>query len=208
MTRVFSLMSEKADDPEQWLLEHGDALYAYALRRTGRQELAEDLVQDTLLAAWKHRGTFRGDSTRRTWLIAILRRRLIDEVRRQKSRDKLPVLQPDVAWFNDQQRWTPKPGSWGADPDSSLENKEFWDVLYGCMDGLPPDQAEAFNLRTLNKQPTEECCKKLGVSTSNLGVRLHRARLALRRCLELRWFQPAETRKKTKPTAPPRVARA
>ena len=201
-------MPERADDPEQWLEEHGDALYAYAMRGTGRQELAEDLVQDTLLAAWKHRDTFRGDASRRTWLIAILRRRLIDEVRKQKTREKLPVLQTVVKWFDDQQRWNPKPGHWGHHPGSSLENQEFWDVLYGCMDGLPPDQAEAFNLRTLNQCSTQDCCKKLGVSTSNLGVRLHRARLALRRCLELRWFQPAETRKKTKPTVSARVARA
>ncbi|MEM7627304.1 MAG: sigma-70 family RNA polymerase sigma factor [Planctomycetota bacterium] len=201
-------MPERDDDPHQWLSEHGDALYAYALRHTGRQQLSEDLVQDTLLAAWKHRATFRGDATRRTWLTAILRRRLIDEMRREKSRGGLPVLQPAAKWFDDRQRWDPKPGQWGANPDSALESREFWDVLHRCMDGLPPDQAEAFNLRTLRDRPTEECCKKLGVSTSNLGVRLHRARLALRRCLELRWFQPAATRKKTKPAASAQVAEA
>lgn len=201
-------MSEKTDDPKQWLSDHGDVLYAYALRRTGQKELAEDLVQDTLLAAWKHRATFRGDASRRTWLTAILRRRLIDEVRRQKTRGGLPVLQTAVQWFDNQQRWALKPGQWGANPDSGLESQEFWDIMYRCMDGLPPDQAEAFNLRTLRDQSTEDCCKKLGVSTSNLGVRLYRARLALRRCLELRWFQPAETRQKTEPRASSRVVGA
>jgi len=170
------------------LAEHGDALFAYAWRRVGQRELAEDMVQDTLLAAWKHRDSFRGESTRLTWLTAILRRRIIDERRRAGRRLSLAVL-PSDEHFDRRGRWKTKPQDWGQDPSAQCETQEFHRVLAGCIDGLPADQAAAFKLRTLRDRSTQDCCNQLGVNASNLGVRLYRARLALRRCLELRWFK-------------------
>lgn len=197
-------MPEREDDPQRWLAEHGDALYAYAWRRVGQRELAEDLVQDTLLAAWKHRATFRGDASRRTWLTAILRRRLVDQLRRRKKAEGLPVIQPEAEWFNRHGRWVDKPGQWGPAVGETLENQEFRAVLRSCIEGLPPDQAEAFAWRAVREKSTADCCNALGVSPSNLGVRLHRARLALRKCLEWKWFGRESAKPEARP-APPAI---
>ncbi|MEM6855497.1 MAG: sigma-70 family RNA polymerase sigma factor [Planctomycetota bacterium] len=184
-------MVSDADNPQEWLDDHGDALFAYAWRRLGQRELAEDVVQDTLLAAWKHRDTFRGQATRRTWLIAILRRRIIDERRRKARRPALTVLPSADEWFSPKGRWLTKPQAWNADPADHCEKGDLQRVLARCIDGLPEDQAEAFKLRAMREISTQDCCNQLNVSTSNLGVRLYRARLALRRCLELNWFKAA-----------------
>ncbi|MEM9418618.1 MAG: sigma-70 family RNA polymerase sigma factor [Planctomycetota bacterium] len=196
-------MSE-SDQPQQWLEQHGDALFAYAWRRVGEREVAEDLVQDTLLAAWKHRAKFRGDSTRRTWLIAILRRKIIDERRKRANMPTLGVLPEAGDWFNSRGRWKTKPASWGNDPVDACEMNDFRRVLAGCIDRLPEDQAAAFKLRAVREVSTQDCCKQLGVTTSNLGVRLYRARMALRRCLELGWFK---TGPRSKPTPESKIGR-
>lgn len=152
-------------------------------------------MQDTLLAAWKHRDSFRGESSRRTWLIAILRRKIIDEQRRKKRRPSLTVLPNEPEWFSRRGRWLLKPQKWDDDPTAKSEHQEFQQALARCIDGLPGDQAEAFKLKAVRDRTTEECCNQLGVSASNLGVRLYRARLALRRCLELGWFKPISTQR-------------
>lgn len=166
--------------------------------------MAEDLVQDTLLAAWKHRDTFRRESSRRTWLIAILRRKIIDEHRKRAKMPSLTVLPEAGEWFTGRGRWKDKPSSWGNDPVDECEMGDFRRVLAGCIDRLPEDQAAAFKLRAVRDLPTQDCCKQLGVTTSNLGVRLYRARMALRRCLELGWFKPTP---RSKPASEPRMGR-
>ncbi len=181
------------EDPQQWLEDHGDVLYAYAWRRVGDVQRAEDLVQETLLAAWKHRDQFKQQAKPRTWLIAILKRKIIDDRRKQHDNVSLNVLdQPEpVETFNRRGRWVkPKPQAWNTPPDAEMLSRELWDILHRCIDELPEKLGLAFKLREIGEKDTQECCKQLGVSPSNLAVRLHRARLSLRRCMQAKWFHP------------------
>jgi RNA polymerase sigma-70 factor (ECF subfamily) len=182
-------------DPRTWLDEHGDALYRYALVRVRNAAAAEDLVQETLLAALTARERFAGQSSVRTWLIAILKNKLIDHLRR-RAREAPPVDEPDDELidelFEDDpgQHWRSAPGVW-ANPSGALEQTEFWQVFSDCLAQLPPRQAQAFGLCELDGLAGEEACKVLGLSPSNLWVLMHRARLRLRQCLETRWFGKA-----------------
>lgn len=182
-------------DPETWLDAHGDALYRFALQRVREPALAEDLVQDTLLAALRAQAGFAAQASERTWLVAILKNKIIDHYRRASRECPLPEhLDPDEAvdtLFRDEPdgHWVEPPSSWPR-PDTALEQAEFWRVFQECLDALPDRQSRAFVLCEIDGLTTEELCKLFGASTSNMWVLLHRARLRLRGCLETRWFAP------------------
>lgn len=182
-------------DAHTWLEEHGDALYRYALVRVRNAAAAEDLVQETLLAALTARERFAGESSLRTWLIAILRNKLADHFRRL-AREAPLADDPDddavEAMFDDtaDQHWRSPPGIW-ANPAGALEQRQFWQAFTDCLKQLPPRQAQVFGLCELDGLGGEEACKVLGLSPSNLWVLMHRARLRLRQCLETRWFSQA-----------------
>lgn len=179
--------------PESWLEEHGDVLYRYALARTGRRDVAQDLVQETLLAAWQGQKNFHGDASERTWLVGICRHKIVDHFRQTARRDAgLTSWQPDSAeeadFFNSNGSWRHPPGAWDHEPLGTVEAQGFLQVLQQCMAGLPTAQRECFELRELAETSTEDASHALGVSLSHLHVLLHRARLGLRRCLEKHWF--------------------
>lgn len=181
-------------DPVTWLDAHGDALYRFALARVRDAALAEDLVQDTLLAALRAHQSYAGEAAERTWLIAILKNKIIDHFRHSSREAPLPG-EPDDEVIDALFRapgsghWVTMPGRWD-EPETALEQTEFWRVFQECLDGLPERQARVFGLTEFDGLGTEELCKLLGVSTSNLWVLLHRARLRLRECLEQNWFGP------------------
>ncbi len=197
MNRPADEPSANALEPELWLEAHGDALFRYAYFRLRDAPLAEDLVQETLLAALQARDRFAGRSSVRTWLTAILKNKLVDHLRkhgREQSLDALtgPDGAPDQvmeALFVADGHWHSPPAAW-ANPQASLEQREFWRIFVDCLEALPRRQAEAFALCELDGLAGGEAGKVLGVSPSNLWVLLHRARLRLRRCLELTWFNP------------------
>jgi RNA polymerase sigma-70 factor (ECF subfamily) len=183
-----------ADDASTWLDEHGDVLYRYARSRVGHRELAEDFVQDTLLAALQSRDRFQGRATVRTWLLSILRHKIVDHCRRTATSispaeaDPIATLDPVRArFFSAKGLWKKALASWKA-PDQALEDREFWDVLDGCLNRLPRSLSSAFILRELEDVDTAEMRRILDLSEVNLRVRLHRARLLLRECLEKHWF--------------------
>jgi len=180
-------------DPETWLEQHGDALFRYAVLRVRNDAIAEDLVQETLLAALRARQSFAGESSERTWLIAILKNKIVDHFRREARMAPLPDSEDpdaliDALFKKSNDHWQNVPAAW-ADPDASLENSRFWQVFRDCLGGLPRRQAEAFALTELDGLDTGELCKVLSVSASNAWVLLHRARLRLRECLEQQWFR-------------------
>jgi RNA polymerase sigma-70 factor (ECF subfamily) len=181
-------------DADTWLDEHGDALYRYARSRVRKRELAEDLVQETLLAALQSRDRFQGRSTVRTWLLSILRRKIVDQYRRlgesRPGSGSGSTAGPDplrARYFSIQGLWKSAPASWKT-PDKALEDREFWDVLEGCLSRLPRLLSSVFILRELEDLEMTELCRTLALSEGNVRVRLHRARLLLRECLERRWF--------------------
>jgi RNA polymerase sigma-70 factor (ECF subfamily) len=174
-------------EPGEWVRRYGDGLYRYALDRLHRPHEAEEAVQETLLAALKARGEFQGRSHPSTWLMGILKRKVLDRLR-ASAREACPTDANNLdAWFNARGKWRRSPRPWD-DPTAAAERSEFWSVVRCCLARLPARMAEAFTLRTLDERAPAEVCQELAISHGNLWVLLHRARLQLVRCLELHWF--------------------
>jgi len=176
---------------EEWLSMYGDYLYRYALFRLGNEETARDIVQETLIAAWKAKKKFRGDSSVRTWLVGILKHKVTDYVRKQiRDRNLINHLETDPTsdFFDANGKWLYPLQGWHDDPERLCSNQQFMLTLQACMAALPEHHRHVFSLRELGGEDTAEICKSCGISSTNLHVIMHRARLALRQCLEKNWF--------------------
>ncbi|MHC4065441.1 MAG: sigma-70 family RNA polymerase sigma factor [Planctomycetota bacterium] len=179
-------------DPSCWLADHGDALFRFALLRVRDPKLAEDMVQETFVAALAARSRFAGRSSERTWLVGILKRKVADHFRRasrsQPVTDVTDSADAHESLFDGRGKWIALPAKQLREPGTALEQQEFWGAFYQCLSALPGRLAEAFCLRELDNMPGKDICKVLDVSATNLWVWLHRARGQLRRCMERRWF--------------------
>src|SRR5579871_1586636 len=179
--------AERLPQPSEWLSQYGDELYRYALARLRQSQDAEDAVQETLLAAIKTHSPFTGRSHPRTWLMGILRNKVADRLRAAaRAAAETDPAELD-AWFDAGGHWRKSPKRWGS-PAALAESAEFWRVVRSCLTKLPARMAEAFTLRTIEEQGAEAVCRELEISSANLWVLLHRARLRLVRCLEINWF--------------------
>lgn len=164
------------------------------------RDLAEDAVQDTLLAALAGQAGFTGQSTVKTWLTGILKHKIVDAIRR-KQRD--PVLEASLpeecdleefeGFFRESGGWAERPADWG-NPEQALDQAQFFDVMQFCLEKLPPNTGRVFMMREVMGLETEEICKELRITANNLWVILYRARMALRQCLEQHWFGRARAR--------------
>lgn len=163
---------------------------------------AEDAVQETLLAALQGSHRFESRSSYKTWLISILRNKIIDIIRGQSREVAASSLADDEAGddalaetlFDRGGHWqaSAAPGRW-ADPEATFEQQQFWAVFEACLDHLPAKTARVFMMREILGLDTDEICKETGISSSNCWVVLHRARLGLSACLQTRWFAGAST---------------
>jgi RNA polymerase sigma-70 factor (ECF subfamily) len=166
-------------------------LLRFARSQLRNEAWAEDAVSETLLAALEKPQAFAGLSQLQTWLTGILKHKLVDQLRRQSreatilSRDDGEDI--DEALFDGNGHWREAPCDWG-DPEFSLGQRQFFEVLEACVDQLPATQGRVFMMREWLELETDEICKELTISPTNLWVLLHRARLRLRECLQLRWF--------------------
>jgi RNA polymerase sigma-70 factor (ECF subfamily) len=192
---------DQAPDPTAWLDQHGDYLFKYALFRLRDTTAAEDIVQETFLAALKAYGKFEGRGSQRTWLVGILKHKVIDHFRRLNR--EVPLGESEEAsehheFFERTDQWTGHwnlnhaPTDWHASPAELIERGDFWKVFNDCVAPLPHRTASAFTLREIDGLKSEEICDILGVTVNNLWVMLHRARLHLRNCLEINWFKHSE----------------
>jgi RNA polymerase sigma-70 factor (ECF subfamily) len=183
-------------NPGNWVDLYGDQMFRYAVARLGDPHLAEDTVQETLLAGLHGRKEFRGRSSERTWLLAILRRKVVDAIRRlsrQRSSSQ-PLGEDGVVdgLFRSDGHWTGGPSPWDADPHALLERREFRTVLRRCLAGLPKRLRQVFMLREFDAMSSRQIQSVMAISPSNLWTMLHRARLRLRECLEANWFAHQE----------------
>ena len=163
-------------------------------------DLAEDVVQETLVAALSARDGFSGRSSVKTWLTGILKHKIVDAIR-QKQRQPVTAATFDDETdreafdplFKDDGSWAAPPADWG-DPENALAQREFMDVMELCLERLPPNTARVFVMREVMELETEEICKELAITANNLWVILYRARMALRQCLEQNWFTDGSRR--------------
>ncbi len=185
-------LTHPATDPITWVDAYGDFLYRFALARVRNPEAAEDLVQDTLLAALSARQSFGGRATERSWLTSILKRKVVDWLRQQvRNRIKQEPLHDKSVnmLFTRFGKWKTPPEDWSPDdPGREITRSEFRAVFAECLDKLPARLRQAFVLRHVEDQSSDEVCQAAGVSAKNLWVMLHRARLRLWRCLTVNWF--------------------
>jgi RNA polymerase sigma-70 factor, ECF subfamily len=163
-------------------------------------DLAEDVVQETLVAALGARDGFSGRSSVKTWLTGILKHKIVDAIRQKQRQPVIAATFDDETdreafdpLFKDDGSWDAPPADWG-DPENALARREFMDVMELCLERLPPNTARVFVMREVMELETEEICKELAITANNLWVILYRARMALRQCLEQNWFTDGSRR--------------
>jgi RNA polymerase sigma-70 factor (ECF subfamily) len=184
-------MSDHKINPNKWIDLYSDYLFNYTITRVKDRETAQDLVQETFFAGLKSMKNFKGEASERTWLISILKRKIIDHYRKINSNKGKAEVRMNLN-FNGEDE-----GDWleqrVADPfdktaENNLENTELGLAIHNCIGKLPSKQAEVFKMKTLLGYDTETICNELDITASNLWVIIHRARTALAGCMEKNWF--------------------
>ena len=178
-------------NPDKWIDNYADYLFNYAVVRVNDSDLAKDLVQETFFAGLKSAKNFQGRASERTWLISILKRKVIDHYRKINS--KKGQAEVRMNFYDDGESegsWIEErvPQSWDNASEKAIENEELKVQLDICIDNLPEKYALVFRMKTIQEFETEEICKELGITSSNLWVIIHRARTQLRKCMEDNWF--------------------
>ncbi len=178
--------------PEKWVDRYADYLYNYVISRVNDEDTAKDLIQETFIAGLNSAKNFKGQASERTWLVAILKRKIIDHYRKISSKKGKAEVKRTYSTASDSE------GDWleeqVADPFSIrendlIENEELGMALQACIDALPEKQKQVFVMKTISGISTEDICKELKINPSNLWVIIHRARTALMGCLNKNWFE-------------------
>jgi len=189
---------QQISNPEEWVDKYGNYLYKIALLRTNNIHQAEDMVQETFMAAFRGKETFKGESTEKTWMVGILKRKIIDHFRKnikyvgvdQETFEEISGHFQKEGAMKGSWNENAGPGKWDMSPENVLENEEFMQIMQICFGNMPDKLSSVFSLKEIDGWKTEKICKEFDISPSNLWVILHRARLLLRSCLEKKWFKP------------------
>jgi len=177
--------------PETWVDRYSDYLYNYTIVRVNDHEIAQDLISETFLAGLKSKKNFKGDASERTWLISILKRKIIDHYRRKNSKKGKAEIHLDYRDENSQGEWLEERVSdpYDKTAEDTLENQELGDAILNCLEQLNEKQATIFKLKTIEDYDTEAICNEYNITASNLWVIIHRARKTLAECLEKTWLK-------------------
>ena len=177
--------------PDQWITNYADLLYAYTKPRVNDAQVAEDLVQETFLSAWKAKDGFKGEASEKSWLFTILKNKIIDHYRKKAKEIVQTGSESDATdiFFDQKEHWTKTDGplNWTA-PSEALNQKEFYTVFEKCKQKLQQLQQTVFVMKYMDDLDADEICKALGITPSNYWVLIHRAKLGLRACLEKNWI--------------------
>jgi len=180
-------------NPETWVEEYGDYLYGYAYSRMRDANAAEEVLQETLMAGVRYSGQYSGKGSVRGWLIAILKRKIIDYFRARKKHASInqgedqDAFDPSAVLFDQQGNWKPGSFKWAPSPDRNMEMSELTGIVQDCLKTIPQGQADVFVLSVMEEMDTESVCEQLGITDSNMWVRMHRARLGLAKCVSEKW---------------------
>lgn len=183
-------MSTHQLDPQKWVDRYADYLYNYTIVRVNDRETAQDLISETFLAGLKSKDNFKGEASERTWLIAILKRKIIDHYRKINS--KKGKAEVRIQYTDDETE-----GDWleervedlsDKNAEDQIENEELGMAILNCLDSINEKQATIFKMKTIDEIDTETICNEFDITPSNLWVIIHRARKAMADCLEQNWL--------------------
>lgn len=174
----------------EWVDRYSDYLYNYTIVRVNDHEVTQDLISETFLAALKSAENFKGEASERTWLIAILKRKIIDHYRKSNSKKGKAEVRMNYNDADAEGDWLEERVSDPFDKtaEDKLENEELGMAIYKCLDTLSPKQAAIFKMKTIDNFDTEAICNEYNITPSNLWVIIHRARTAMADCLEKNWL--------------------
>lgn len=194
------MTSTSPNDYEQQLVAQRSYLMRFARLQLRNDAWAEDVVSETVLAALAKPQAFEARSQLKTWLVGILKHKIVDLLRQRGREVALDSGSDDDnadplehMAFKVDGHFAEKPADWG-NPEQDLKSRQFMAILEACTDKLPAVQGRLFLMREWLELSSEEICKELALTPTNLYVQLHRARLRLRECLDLNWFQQPRTR--------------
>ncbi len=185
---------ETQDLVVSWVKLYSADLHLWAKRKTRDPQAAEDLVQETFIAALRGADKFEGRSNPRTWLFGILNNKINDHFRknytgnsRSKDSESNGILH---TMFDEGGHWRKSEvlDNWEVNDSHLLDNVEFNTVLETCLSNLPSQWGASIQLKYLDERNGEEICQELGISPTNFWQIIHRAKLQLRKCLESNWF--------------------
>ena len=187
--------------PNNWVSLYADYLFSLAVIKIGNKELAEDIVQETFLSAFKARDSFKGNSSEKTWITSILKNKIIDHYRKKDVLKNVDEYLSDTeknfhnSFFSNNEEnyghWTAAtaPHDWGELPaDQAILQQEFNKVVRYCIEKLPPRMVPVFMARFIDEEQAEKICKDFNITPSNYWVIIHRAKLLMRSCLEKNWI--------------------
>ena len=170
-------------EPQLWVEHYGDYLFRYANSRLRDPNAAEEVVQETFLNGIRYLHQYSGKGSQQAWLLGILKRKIVDFVRKRNKHQKAQPYEdehdPSNQLFDDKGNWKQGAIPWSTAPDRDMQSAELWKVVNDCLAHLPPGQADVFVLSVMEGMDSEQICKELSITPSNLWVRMHRARLGL-----------------------------
>ena len=183
-------MSNHQLNPQNWVELYSDYLFNYTISRVNDRDLAKDLVQDTFFAGLKSMSNFKGEANERTWLISILKRKIIDYYRKKNSKKGKAEVRITYKDEENEGVWLEEQVSDNLNKniEDAIVNEELADAIKNCMNKLPSKQLQVFKMKTIDGVDTETICNDLNITPSNLWVIIHRARTALAECLEKNWL--------------------
>lgn len=184
-------MSEYELHPENWVDRYSDYLYNYTIVRVNDHDVAQDIISETFLAGLKSKDNFKGEASERTWLISILKRKIIDQYRKANSAKGKAEVRINYSESENEGDWLEEHIS---DPSEKtahevMENEELGLAILNCLDSINEKHATIFKMKTIDGIDTESICNEFNITASNLWVIIHRARTALAECLEHNWFK-------------------
>lgn len=183
-------MSNHLINPNRWIERYSDYLFNYTISRINDREMAKDIIQDTFFAGLKSMKNFKGEASERTWLISILKRKIVDYYRKINSIKGQAEVRMTYNTDEHEGDWLEErvEDEGSLNPQDALENAELSDAIYDCLDQLSEKQATVFKMKTILNYDTETICNELKITPSNLWVIIHRARTAMAECMEKSWF--------------------
>ena len=184
------MLSKNGLCPEVWVDKYSDKLYSYALTRINDTGIAEDIVQETFLSAWRTKETYKGEASEKNWLYAICKNKIIDHFRKQAGNLSKPALAEENIYFDEVGHWRdePAPKMWELNYQQQIETKEFYTVFDFCKKKMKEIQQIVFVLKYMEDMEADKICTILNITPSNYWVIIHRSKLHLRSCLEKNWI--------------------